>query len=42
MTEPIVVDPVQIAPVEKLLNPIALGGFLFGTDPWNEQRAAFV
>lgn len=40
MTEPIVVDPVQIAPVEKLLNPIALGGFLFGTDPWKEQRAA--
>ena len=39
MTEPIAVDPVKISPVEKSLNPMALGGFIFGADPWNEQQA---
>lgn len=29
---------VQIAPVEQALNPLALGGFYFGDDPWGKQR----
>lgn len=28
----------SIAPVNKLLKPLALGGCYFGSDPWNEQR----
>jgi aryl-alcohol dehydrogenase-like predicted oxidoreductase len=39
MTEPHDIDLVKIAPVGKLLNPIALGGFVFGADPWKEQRS---
>jgi len=39
MTEPFNMGLVKIAPVEKLLNPVALGGFVFGTAPWKEQRA---
>jgi aryl-alcohol dehydrogenase-like predicted oxidoreductase len=33
------VAPVKIPPVEKRLNPLALGGSLFGVDPWGKQRA---
>lgn len=39
MTEPMAAAPVQIPPAEKLLNPLALGGSLFGADPWGQQRA---
>ena len=39
MTEPHDIDLVKIAPVAKQLNPIALGGFVFGADPWKEQKS---
>jgi aryl-alcohol dehydrogenase-like predicted oxidoreductase len=38
MTEPYAIEKIKIAPVDKLLTPIALGGYLFGADPWKEQR----
>ena len=39
MTEPHHLDLVKIAPVAKQLNPIALGGFVFGAHPWKEQKS---
>ena len=39
MTEPHHIDLVKIAPVAKQLNPIALGGFVFGAHPWKEQKS---
>jgi myo-inositol catabolism protein IolS len=39
MTESMAVAPVRIPPVEKILNPLALGGSFFGPDPWGQQRA---
>ena len=39
MTESHKIECAKIAPVDKLLNPIALGGFVFGADPWRDQRS---
>ncbi|MCP5096505.1 MAG: hypothetical protein GY943_13210 [Chloroflexi bacterium] len=39
MNEQTVIPSVQIPPVTQSLNPLAMGGFYFGSDPWEEQRA---